>query len=397
MSSNFGFNNTTIKVLIFNTHGPFSKMFLTSLLNKTTLNNVVNNTNIELKLKLKEDEDLISSTERVIKNLFDPNVPIPLDDCNPFKDSQYERDVFSTFKLNSQIFPFISSTVLELTEKRDRRAYLIEFITISGEWIDNYDTNTSGEYKQLLQDLISEAQTIMITIDSVFMLEDAGVSALKKNKVEAITKIIQENYNSRCEFEQKLITFIPLNCEKYYNTHMELVNFPDRFCEFEEDPMFVLMTQVKRVYAPLIRWCADVINRNALNLDVAILPVMTLGNIQFSHFDISRSELPNYSDMYYTYYKQFTGTYDDDFTLPEYAPKFCEQPLLYVLLHLFGKAKQFIEFKRRFDCVLPRMSAISRLIYDTELIYNIPLLRGNLVTEKDGYLREIFQSPNLPF
>ena len=155
------------------------------------------------------------------------------------------------------------------------------------------------------------------------------------------------------------------------------------------------MTQVKRIYAPLIRWCADETNGNALNLDVAILPVMTLGNIQYSHIDMSTTKA-NYdnSDVYYTYYKQFTGACDDDFTVPEYAPAYCEQPLVMILLYQLEKIRRLKANRGLWTSLLAKfMNIFGGLASDDSLLDNIPHLRKNLAVNQKGYLSEFIQSP----
>ena len=393
------FGRANIKVLMIGARRVGKSSIIATMLSDRCRDIAVRNTDLLLELREEGQEEKVArlrSTERMMINYFDPNVEIPKNENDTETDttSSIGRDAYTTFKLDAGASREEVDINLTLRTQTRNGVYQVQFIDIPGEWINNYNAGIPDGDRQQLQNLVAAADVIMVTIDSVLLVEDAGSNALTGNRVENVTKIIQENYNRQCENPKKLIMFVPVKCEKYYNRHMELVNYPEKFYD-TEDPMTVLMTQVKRVYAPLLRWCADEANGNALNLDVAILPVMTLGNIQYSHIDVSKTKATyDNSDVYYTYYKQFTGTYDDDFTVPEYAPAYCEQPLIMILLYQLEKIRRLKQNRNVWTTLLTRFLGIfGGLASDDALLDNIPFLRRNLAVNQKGYLSEFLQSP----
>lgn len=222
---------------------------------------------------------------------------------------------------------------------------------------------------------------IMIAIDTVYLMEKAanhkaefvGQYNERRNYCQYIANMVKEFFQVADGEPPKMIMFIPLKCEKYYNSgEMELVNgrihtaYKDIFSFVEKD-----------------------------KYEIIIAPILTLGKntIEFSRFE---------------YGEDGEVMLDKDLMIPSmpkyifkdiscsYSPKYCEQPLLYTLayiLDLMQKMKKneklnaglFKKFKLYF------METYRDLASAQDFLERKKIIIEQLEMENDGY--EIISDP----
>lgn len=398
------FSQANIKVLMFGARRVGKSSIVASMLSDRFRSAAVRDTDLILDFNAEGQEgtyEKIKEIEKMMIKYFDPATPIPRNSSDQGPIEVAERDCFSVFKLDGGASMEEVDVSVTLRTKNRNGVYKIQFIDIPGEWINNYNGDIPDGDRQHLQGLVAEADVILITVDSVLLMEDAGANALTANRIENVTNIIKENYNRICDNPKKLILFVPAKCERYYNKHMDIIEHPENAYDVEEDPMDRLKAQIRRFYGPLITWLREGENgTNATNFDVAILPVLTLGNIQFSHIDYGSGKTSgnfDNSDMYYRYKKRVTGDsvgYEDEYAVPEYAPAYCEQPLVMILLYQLEKIRRLKENRtiwQRLGATFLRI--FGGLATDDELLENIPTLRKNLAVNQKGYVSAFLQDP----
>ena len=399
-----------IKVLMLGARRVGKTSIVASMTSDTFLKKAVAGTDIELTVPKAGQEEVVDTFQSVVNmmvNYFDPKVPIKNDNVKLDDQDLDTRTSLSTFKLDGAPSAKNMDFNVYLRTKNRGSTYKIQFIDIPGEWIDSYrtssTTNKDGS-KTTLQDLAETADVLMIVSDAVLLMEDNGQNSRIANKIDNITSIIKDCVGASSDKPEKLIMFTPAKCEVYFNRHMEMFKNtdPSRF-HGDTDPMPVLMAQIQKHYGELINYLTT--GSNAKLYDVAILPILTLGNIEFSHIDPSSSNKPGsrvHSDMIYGYYKgdafasgDFSSIYSADYmSVPEYAPQYCEQPLVMILLYQLSKLKKIKENRRWYARIGRRFFELfGNLARDEELLTNIPKLRRNLAVNTDGYLTTILQDP----
>jgi GTPase SAR1 family protein len=188
--------------------------------------------------------------------------------------------------------------------------YTITFVDIPGEYINNEHIEEVAEY-------VLKSCVIIIAIDTPHLLEENGKFNEAFNKVLTLYNLfISDN---RFYDLDKMILFVPLKCEKYYH----------------EKRMEDVKNAVKREYGTIIRQLGNPNIKNKFTM--AITPILTMGDVIFSHFGKnSKGLIETYtgnheSEKYrpkHVYYK---------FRRPDanFSPTHCEQPLIYTLSYIY--------------------------------------------------------------
>ncbi len=104
--------------------------------------------------------------------------------------------------------------------------------------------------------------------------------------------------------KNKMILFCPIKCEKYFSDK-ELLN--------------TMTNNIKIAYKPFLSFLK---NNFSENIAVVISPVLTLGGIQFLYLDKTKNN-PVF---------QYSKISQDS----KYSPKYCEQPLRYIISYLLS-------------------------------------------------------------
>ncbi len=202
-----------------------------------------------------------------------------------------------------------------------------------------------GEYiirePDTVREYIRESSAILIAVDTPHLMEADGKYNEGKNRVSLITKFFKETLNS--ESDEKLIMFIPLKCEKYY----------------QDNKINTVTEKVIKEYDELLTFLRDRNNTNGMKKKFAcvIAPILTVGEIVFDHFESDNGNVCEVTDstgavvpkqVVYRYLKP--GAH--------YRPKYCEQPLLYLLSFV---SKQYLAMKEEKDST-GFLSKLKRLI-----------------------------------
>ena len=139
----------------------------------------------------------------------------------------------------------------------------MNFTDYPGEWLDN-----SSKFEQL-KEIMEKTDIIMIAIDTPYLMEEARtVDAIgrynePKNFTGRIADMVKENFVvPEGSIRKKMILFVPLKCEKYYNQR-----------NLSEDRMEELNVKVKKAYEKLITFITQGENKD--RYECAIAPIYT--------------------------------------------------------------------------------------------------------------------------
>lgn len=206
---------------------------------------------------------------------------------------------------------------LRLGQKKPGGRICINFIDYPGEWLS--DKATTEETKQL-ETHMKMSRIMIIAIDTPYMMEEKGQYGEFTNRYYRVTEMIKKSGFADGE---NMILFVPLKCERYFN----------------EGKMDLVQNAICEAYQNLIQHI-----KGSENCIAAITPILTLGGAEFSHFarnedgDIIMREGAAIPDQAIYYFP------DETVKRPE--PKFCEQPLFYVLAYTLDMVKRMREDKK---------------------------------------------------
>lgn len=205
-----------------------------------------------------------------------------------------------------------------------------------------------GEYLRSDPDIVAsyvrEADAVIIAIDTPCLMEAEGRYHAGKNRPELVTSFLRDHLSPDGE---KLVLFVPLKCEKY----------------FSEGRIDDVTRRVEEAYADLIDYLKTLRNveTNKRNVCCVVAPIQTLGSVVFHSFqagpdgaveEISTADgLPLPAKINYCYASANA----------KYAPKFCEQPLFYLLGFVSMQYRQAREQKDS-GGILSRIREALRLI-----------------------------------
>ena len=266
---------------------------------------------------------------------------------------------------------------LSIANKKNFTPRKIRFMDCSGEWITNY-TNEEEISKE-----IDKSDVIIIAIDSVLLMEEGG-KYNGQNAVQNITNFIEDRVKpGEGMNDHKMVLFVPLKCEKYY------WQSKDKLGRFYGKRMNDLNQEVKRAYADLFAFLKK--PNNAAHFDVAILPILTIGGIEFYEFTADKNKTKVSTDeMKYVYCRN-----------PQLEPQHCEQPLIYTLLYEYNKIqKDYVEKaydragKKKFGALIWEWLQDKRkMAKDQDYVNEMKKLESKIKHEGDGF--EIIQGVSI--
>lgn len=198
---------------------------------------------------------------------------------------------------------------------KSRGKIKLKFIDYPGEWLGN------KEHESFFTEKIQQADVILITIDTPFLMQKSGKNNEYKNHSYQIAELLKTHLEDGLNGDNvsKMILFVPIKCERYYYT---------------ENNMYNLKERIKAVYGNLISHINNEAYRN--KCEMAITPVLTLGTIEFSRFKRGLDAEPETHDTYGTFIPLYVFR---DGVPHEQQPLYCEQPLIYILLYLIKRAE----------------------------------------------------------
>lgn len=209
-----------------------------------------------------------------------------------------------------------------------------------------------GEYlkkePQIVADYICNADAVMIAIDTPCLMEESGRYNESKNHPRLVMDFLMNHLSNE---EEKLVLFVPLKCERYY--------IDGRIDE--------VTNHVKKTYAELLEYLRDRENVHGFKKKIccAVTPIQTLGGVAFDSFE--KDDNGRILEI---------ATRDGD-VIPrkvnyhyvsadaKYQPKYCVQPLFY-LLAFVSKRYQNIQNENRPTGFLAKLRETLRLIPNIE-------------------------------
>lgn len=170
-----------------------------------------------------------------------------------------------------------------------------EFSFYVGVWVDLKITEVPGmmldENVTEVEPLIRKSQVVFITIDTPILME--GEERKSRNNIQTITDLLISSIANipSNQVHKQQIQFIPLKCEKY----------------FQSNSIAEINATIKDAYEELI----DYIHTQE-QIKAFITPAQTIGDLVFDHFYDKKA--------YYSFLSN-----------AKYNPKRCEQSFLYAL------------------------------------------------------------------
>ncbi len=263
---------------------------------------------------------------------------------------------------------------LKVAAKKSVKPRHIRFVDCSGEWINHYANEENAKA------MIELSDVVIIAIDSVLLMEQKG-RYNHQNHMEHITNFIKGEMNPDevCN-NHKMILFVPLKCEKYYhqNEDTQSIYYGERMDE--------LNRRIKDEYSDLLGFLTKPNNKKYFT--VAILPILTLGGLEFDEFTQEDGDEISIGKIQYRFCEPNC-----------FSPKYCAQPLLYTLMfeqkqiNIAYKEKNYNhKNKKLWTAVLKEWFADKRnLAKDIDYIAELDKLKKDLKRGGNGF--EIIQDP----
>lgn len=209
---------------------------------------------------------------------------------------------------------------ISLKHKQNGRI-VINFIDYPGEWISN-----PSKIKEL-ETLMKESHIILVAIDTPHLMEEThnsdpnvlGEFNNKRNYCGIISDMLKNNFSLGSGEPKKMILFIPLKCEKYYN----------------KNQMDQVSHKVKKAYETTFNYLDG---PNKKYCEVAITPIFTLGCVEF-HCFLRDDEGEIVLDPNWRTPKEASYIFTEP-NAAQPSPKYCEQPLIYILCYIFERARE---------------------------------------------------------
>lgn len=205
-----------------------------------------------------------------------------------------------------------------------------------------------GEYlvkePEIVADYIREASAVLVAIDTPCLMEEGGRYHEGKNRPELVTDFLIRYLDQE---GSKLVLFVPLKCEKYYLN----------------DTIDQVRERVRESYRELIDYLRDKENVHGLKNKIccAVTPIQTLGGVAFDSFETD--ENGRVREISTPDGKQLPAgvNYHYVTTDAKYAPKYCVQPLYY-LLSFVSKQYQRLQAQEKVSGWLGKLRETFRLI-----------------------------------
>jgi len=209
-----------------------------------------------------------------------------------------------------------------------------------------------GEYllkePEVVAEYIRESSAVMVAIDSPCLMEEGGRYHEGKNRPKVVADFLRKHLDKDTE---KLVLFVPLKCEKY----------------FQKGTIEQVKDRVVESYGELFTYLRDRDNEHGLKKKIccAITPIETLGGVAFDSFD--RNEAGEVAELTTKDGKAIPAgsSYRYVSANAKYAPRYCVQPLYY-LLAFVSKQYQQVQHQEKASGWLGRIREALRLVPDVD-------------------------------
>ena len=323
------FDEADIKVLMLGASRVGKTSILASLASDESIALAKEGTNLEVSRRAGNGWNTVMNAEHIMRKYFSQE-----------RIDEYKAGA-GEFELNDGATAQSFDCLLDVgVQSAKKTAHSIGFTDIPGEWVNNFASGGLNDTtKKTLGDMVEKADVIIIAIDSVLLMENDGENAENGNKINTVTALLKTYCSSTTGNNNKLFLFVPVKCELYYYIHRDYAVAKNGLHEY--DYMEKLIGRVETAYASLMDWLTGKDAKSQHNssvFSVAILPVLTMGMIEFAYFGSGESGLRTAKDMIFEFVQYFDK---DNKQLPiEYSPRFCEQILLYILVFELRKVEK---------------------------------------------------------
>ncbi len=216
--------------------------------------------------------------------------------------------------------------------KGRRKSVPVRFFDFPGGWMNPHDESQKENYEHVI-DIVQKSMVIIAAINTPYIMEFNG-RYKDYAGIDEIEHVIKMSINNE---RDKLILFVPIKCERYTRSPKDRDN---------------MLAKIKEVFSGTLKMSENPIYRDSLA--IAILPIHTVGNAQFSRF-----EMENGTIVREVYLKNRSI---------KFTPKDADQPLRYAMSFLLEEFKKsssgfwgsFLDFVFSRD----NMSEISNFIRD---------------------------------
>ena len=210
----------------------------------------------------------------------------------------------------------------------------LDFYDFNGEWL----LPGSSHYEDV-REQVHQSDVLMIIIDTPYLMEDDGTYNDVRNRCFRITQTIKNDLDVAAEVLPKMVLFVPLKCEKYYDDG-----------------------KMGEVYKRIVsQHCyGTLIDHLKGYCEMAIVPIQTIGTAAFFGFDWD----PDTGDVMMAKEKdgkEFPSMPLYAFTAKAVAaaermglgrkyaadPQYCEQPAVYTLYYALTYAARVAEGKEK--------------------------------------------------
>lgn len=321
-----------LKVLLFGNTGAGKTSILAQLLSERNLKELSLKNNILLEINGQDSNDFIKSAESVMANFFEPNIPIPNS-----KDTEI-RDIYSKFPIYA--YPTENLYEVSLSVKNANGKKLLQKINFTdfsgnlliyeGIHVDKYSKKKCNE----ITNMVKESDVILFAIDSVDLMEN---NSYLYDSMLMLLDCLKQCYKQNSKIE-KMIVFVPVKFEKYYKLNKETLSYNiGKGAEYND-----FMSKFYSRHSALLDWLKN--PTRSAQFEVSVLPILTLGNVQFAEFDKNqqnlldtdvRTPLYEYDEIIIDENEENTVKTSND--IPKYAPSFCQYPMSFVLSYLVDK------------------------------------------------------------
>lgn len=260
----------------------------------------------------------------------------------------------------------------------------VEFIDIPGEFLD--DKYENAQNRDRVKQLIKESHVIMIAIDTPCLMEKYnsnlgyGKYHEQMNKTSVVDLVTRE-ITTDGKIQDRMVLFVPIKCEKYY--YRGRMSKDDGYLPY---PGTTTVEEcVMNGYKGLITSLTSSESYKK-HCTTAITPILSLGGIELFSFEEENQESPgmmerfNYTNAHNNYPQKIKEEIKNNYG--EYSPRFCDQPLIYVIAFILKVSAKGGWNSGLFSNIL---SALKFAPDGVSLEYELSKVMSKIKTSGDGY------------
>ena len=217
-----------------------------------------------------------------------------------------------------------------LKGKKESSVFL-DICDYPGEWLNPSHPEYEAHEPEL-KEVMKKSNIVIIAIDTVALMEKAASRSSEDvgrfnphiNFCSSITDMIIADFDAEENGSPKMIIFVPLKCEKYWN----------RSKTSQDDQMSLVNARIHTAYKGIFDFVGG---SNKGRYEIVIAPILTFGEntAEFARYEDKDGEI-----ILDEKYKLPTAKYTFVNKSARYSPMYCEQPLLYILAYLLEEMRK---------------------------------------------------------